>query len=104
MNWVAGVDEAGRGPLAGPVVAGAVILLKPIAGLRDSKKLSEPKRQQLFNQIKSEAHAWSLGFASVNEIDQINILQATLLAMQRAIAELPIKPTKVSSMAIRPPM
>ena len=88
MKYLAGVDEAGRGPLAGPVVASAVILLKPIPGLRDSKKLSEPKRNALCHEIKAQALAWSLGIASVEEIDRINILQATLLAMQRAIAGL----------------
>lgn len=95
MLRIAGVDEAGRGPLAGPVVASAVILLKPIKGIRDSKKLSEPKRLQLCAEIKANAYAWSLGFASVKEIDRINILQATLLAMQRAIAQLPLPPDEV---------
>lgn len=95
MQLVAGVDEAGRGPLAGPVVASAVILKKPIEGLRDSKKLSPAKRNQLYLRIKSEAYAWSLGFASVREIDEINILQATLLAMKRAIQHLPQQPDMV---------
>ena len=84
---VAGVDEAGRGPLAGPVVAGAVILdaNKPIAGLDDSKRLSVSCRDRLFDEIQQKALAWSVAYASVEEIDNINILQATLLAMQRAV-------------------
>ena len=84
---VAGVDEAGRGPLAGPVVAGAVILdaEKPIAGLKDSKCLSASRREVLFDEIQEKALAWSVAYASVEEIDSINILQATLLAMQRAV-------------------
>ncbi len=93
---VAGVDEVGRGPLAGPVVAAAVILDpdKPIAGLMDSKKLSEKKRESLSILIKQHALAWSLGRAEVEEIDQINILQASLLAMQRAVAGLSVRPNK----------
>ena len=91
---VAGVDEAGRGPLAGPVVAAAVILdpLKPIEGLADSKILSERKRDSLFDIIKLYALSWSVGMASVEEIDEFNILQATLLAMQRAENGLAIQP------------
>ena len=91
---VAGIDEVGRGPLAGPVVAAAVILdpQRPIEGLMDSKKLSEKKRQQLSVIIKQRATAWSLGRAEVEEIDQINILQASLLAMQRAVAGLTVRP------------
>ena len=87
---VAGVDEAGRGPLAGPVVAGAVILHpdRPVDGLRDSKKLSAARRDYLFEQICDRALAWATGSASVAEIDSINILQATMLAMQRAVAGL----------------
>lgn len=87
---IAGVDEVGRGPLAGPVVAGAVILdpNRPIPGLKDSKQLSEKKREQLFSMIQESALAWSIGRATVEEIDQLNILQASLLAMQRAIAAL----------------
>lgn len=94
---VAGVDEAGRGPLAGPVFAAAVILdpRKPILGLADSKKLTEKKREQLFLQIRRDALAWSVARSSVDEIDNINILRATLLGMQRAIALLKIKPMKV---------
>ena len=91
---VAGVDEAGRGPLAGPVVAAAVILdpLKPIEGLADSKILSERKRDSLFEIIKIYALSWSVGMASVEEIDEFNILQATLLAMHRAVNGLTIQP------------
>jgi ribonuclease HII len=87
---VAGVDEVGRGPLAGPVVTAAVILdpARPIEGLADSKKLSERKREQLAGLIKERALAWAIGRAEVEEIDEINILQATMLAMQRAVAGL----------------
>jgi len=94
---VAGVDEAGRGPLAGPVVAAAVILdpLRPIDGLADSKILSERKRDSLFEIIKEVALSWSVGVASVEEIDELNILQATLLAMQRAVYGLAIQPDEV---------
>ena len=94
---VAGVDEAGRGPLAGPVVAAAVILdpLKPIDGLADSKILTERKRDGLFEIIKADALSWSVGIASVEEIDEFNILQATLLAMQRAVNGLSIQPDEV---------
>jgi ribonuclease HII len=88
--YIAGVDEAGRGPLAGPVVAAAVILnpAKPIAGLADSKQLTEKQREALFVLIQENALAYGVGRAEVEEIDRINILQATLLAMQRAIAAL----------------
>ncbi|MFZ2168194.1 MAG: ribonuclease HII [Methylococcaceae bacterium] len=91
---VAGVDEVGRGPLAGPVVAAAVILdpVRPINGLADSKTLSEGKRNCLFTMIKENALDWSVGIASVKEIDELNILQATLLAMQRAVNGLAIQP------------
>lgn len=94
MRLVAGVDEVGRGPLAGAVVAAAVILdpQHPIEGLTDSKKLSEKKRNILAAEIKQKALAWSLGRAEVEEIDRINILQASLLAMQRAVESLNIKP------------
>lgn len=94
---LAGVDEAGRGPLAGPVVAAAVILdpLRPIDGLADSKILSERKRDSLFEIIKAAALSWSVGVASVEEIDEINILQATLLAMQRAVNGLAVQPDEV---------
>jgi ribonuclease HII len=94
---VAGVDEAGRGPLAGPVVAAAVILddLKPIKGLADSKKLSAKQREKLYDEIRAKALCCSVAQASVEEIDQINILQATLLAMRRAVEGLRLKPAKV---------
>ncbi len=84
---VAGVDEAGRGPLAGPVVAGAVILdpENPIDGLDDSKRLSASRRERLYDEIQEKALAWSVASATVAEIDSINILQATMLAMQRAV-------------------
>lgn len=91
---VCGVDEAGRGPLAGPVVAAAVILdpARPIAGLADSKKLSVARREKLAGDIRMHALAWCVAEASVEEIDALNILQATLLAMQRAVAGLQIVP------------
>ncbi len=94
---VAGVDEAGRGPLAGPVVAAAVILdeLKPIHGLADSKKLSPRRREALFAEIMAKALCCSIAEASVAEIDRLNILQATMLAMQRAVQGLRLKPAKV---------
>lgn len=87
---IAGVDEAGRGPLAGPVVAAAVILdrARPIAGLNDSKKLSEAARERLAVEIREKAMAWAIGEASAAEIDRINILQATFLAMRRALSAL----------------
>jgi len=93
----AGVDEAGRGPLAGPVVAAAVILepANPIPGLADSKMLSESKRERLADQIRQNSHAWALGTASVEEIDRLNILQATLLAMRRAVESLLVLPELV---------
>lgn len=89
-----GVDEAGRGPLAGSVVAAAVILNpeKPITGLRDSKKLSEAQRDALAEEIKEKALAWHIAEASVEEIDELNILQATMLAMRRAVEGLVIVP------------
>ncbi|MDO8448021.1 MAG: ribonuclease HII [Rhodoferax sp.] len=94
---VAGVDEAGRGPLAGPVVAAAVILddLQPIKGLADSKILTALRREKLFDEIRAKALCCSIAEASVEEIDQLNILQATLLAMRRAVAGLRLKPSKV---------
>ena len=94
---IAGVDEAGRGPLAGPVVAAAVILddLHPIPGLADSKKLTALKRERLFDQIRAKALCCSIAEATVEEIDALNILQATLLAMQRAVNGLRLKPGKV---------
>jgi len=102
LSWdvpglVAGVDEAGRGPLAGPVFAAAVILddLVPIAGLNDSKKLSAKRRERLYDEIRAKALCCSVAMASVEEIDRLNILQATLLAMQRAVKGLRLKPAKV---------
>ena len=94
---MAGVDEAGRGPLAGPVVAAAVILddLKPIKGLADSKVLSPAKRERLFDEIRAKALACCIAEASVEEIDRLNILQATLLAMSRAVAGLRLLPHRV---------
>lgn len=94
---VAGVDEAGRGPLAGPVVAAAVILddQRPIAGLADSKKLSPTRREALFDEIRAHALCFSIAEASVEEIDRLNILQATLLAMRRAVQGLRLKPVMV---------
>ena len=94
---VAGVDEAGRGPLAGPVVAAAVILddLQPIRGLADSKVLSPRKRERLFDEIRARALCCSIASASAAEIDSLNILQATLLAMQRAVAGLRLRPHRV---------
>ena len=91
---ICGVDEAGRGPLAGPVCAAAVILPSnaDIPGLNDSKKLSDKKRRELFPVIKEKAIAFGIGLASHEEIDEINILQATFLAMQRAIDQLKVKP------------
>ncbi len=102
LDWdtaglMAGVDEAGRGPLAGPVVAAAVILddRKPIAGLNDSKKLTEKRREKLYDEIMAKALCCSIAEASVQEIDTLNILQATLLAMRRAVDGLRLKPVKV---------
>jgi ribonuclease HII len=94
---LAGVDEAGRGPLAGPVVAAAVILddLAPIKGLRDSKVLTARARERLFDEIRARALCCSIAQASVEEIDTLNILQATLLAMQRAVDGLRLRPHKV---------
>lgn len=88
--WICGVDEAGRGPLVGSVVAGAVVLdpNQPIIGLRDSKKLSPARREQLYAEIMQKARAWGVGQASPGEIDTLNILQATMLAMRRAIEAL----------------
>lgn len=92
---VCGIDEAGRGPLAGPVVAAAVILdpERPIPGLNDSKKLSEKKRDALAILIRERAVAWAVAEATVEEIDRLNILHATMLAMQRAVAGLAVRPT-----------
>jgi ribonuclease HII len=102
LHWdvpglVAGVDEAGRGPLAGPVVAAAVILddLRPIQGLADSKKLSPLRREKLYDEIRAKALCVCVGEASVEEIDRLNILQATMVAMRRAVEGLRLKPVKV---------
>lgn len=97
IEMIAGVDEVGRGPLVGDVVTAAVILDpdNPIEGLRDSKKLSEKKREALFVEIQEKALAWHVGRASVAEIDELNILHATMLAMQRAVAGLNVTPTLV---------
>ena len=94
---VAGVDEAGRGPLAGPVVAAAVILddLKPIKGLADSKVLTAARREKLYDEIRAKALCCSIAQASVQEIEELNILQATMLAMRRAVEGLRLKPVKV---------
>ena len=94
---VAGIDEAGRGPLAGPVVASAVVLSPrtPIEGLADSKKLSEKRREQLAGIIKQDALAWSVAWADPAEIDALNILAATMLAMRRAILGLAVAPARV---------
>ena len=97
QGLMAGVDEAGRGPLAGPVVAAAVILdaQQPVRGLADSKALSARRREQLFDEIRAKALACCIAEASVEEIDRLNILQATLLAMQRAVAGLRLLPQQV---------
>jgi len=97
IGLMAGVDEAGRGPLAGPVVAAAVILddMHPIAGLADSKVLTERKRERLFDEIHAKALCFCIAEASVEEIDRLNILQATTLAMRRAVEGLRLKPVKV---------
>jgi ribonuclease HII len=97
QGLIAGVDEAGRGPLAGPVVAAAVILddMQPINGLNDSKKLSPKRREKLYEEILAKALCCSVAQASVLEIDQLNILQATLLAMRRAVQGLRLKPHQV---------
>ena len=95
--WIAGVDEAGRGPLAGPVYAAAVILnpATPIEGLADSKKLSAKRREVLFDIIQKNALSWAIAIASVEEIDAINILQASLLAMKRAVEDLSTRPAEI---------
>lgn len=94
---IAGVDEAGRGPLAGPVVAAAVILQpnQSLSGVMDSKKLSDSKREHLFDVITQSVLAYAIGQATVEEIDQLNILQASLLAMRRAVEQLPLTPDEV---------
>ncbi|MCV2422416.1 ribonuclease HII [Paucibacter sp. DJ2R-2] len=97
IGLLAGVDEAGRGPLAGPVLAAAVILddANPILGLADSKVLTEKKRERLFDEIRAKALCCCIAEASVEEIDRLNILQATMLAMKRAVEGLRLKPAKV---------
>ena len=102
LSWyipglIAGVDEAGRGPLAGPVVAAAVILndLNPIKGLADSKKLTALRRDRLYDEIRAKALCCSIALATAEEIDSLNILQATMLAMKRAVEGLRLKPNKV---------
>lgn len=102
LSWdipglMAGVDEAGRGPLMGPVVAAAVILdeLSPIKGLADSKKLTALKREKLYDEIRAKALCFSIAMATVEEIDTLNILQATMLAMKRAVEGLRLRPHKV---------
>ena len=94
IQYIAGIDEAGRGPLAGPVVVGVVILPKEsmIEGVNDSKKVSEKKREKIYEEITQDAISWSVGMADQNEIDEINILQATKLALKRAIEGLEVKP------------
>ncbi len=96
-GFICGVDEAGRGPLAGAVFAAAVILdpNQPIAGLADSKKLSEKKRDLLAGEIKEKALAWAIASSSAEEIDEINILQASLLAMKRAVEQLSLQPDEL---------
>ena len=111
LSWdapglIAGVDEAGRGPLMGPVVAAAVILddLKPIKGLADSKKLTALQRNKLYDEIRAKALCCSIGMATVEEIDELNILQATMLAMKRAVEGLRLKPHKALIDGNRLPM
>lgn len=103
---ICGVDEAGRGPIAGPVFAAAVILhpARPIAGVKDSKLLTPSRRVELAASIRAESMAWSVAFATVEEIDRLNILQATLLAMQRAVGGLSVSPDEVWVDGNRPPV
>jgi len=105
LDYICGIDEAGRGPLAGPVVAGAVILPKDaeILYLNDSKKLTEKKREELFEEIKEKAIAWAVGYASPDRIDEINILQATYEAMREAVSALSVKPKVLLNDAVRIP-
>ncbi len=94
IKYICGIDEAGRGPLAGPVVVGAVIMTKNsfIEGINDSKKVSEKKREKLYDQILNEAISYGIGIVNQEEIDNINILNATKLALTKAISEMKIKP------------
>lgn len=103
---LAGVDEAGRGPLAGPVVAAAVILdpARPVAGIADSKALSARRREEIAVRIRENAVAWAIGRAEPDEIDTVNILEATLLAMRRAVLALEPAPTRVAVDGDRAPM
>lgn len=96
-KWVAGVDEAGRGPWAGPVMVAAVILdpARPIEGLKDSKKLTASRREVLATIIQAQSLAWAVAFATVEEIDSLNILRASLLAMERAVKQLSVLPELV---------
>lgn len=100
---IAGVDEAGRGCLAGPVYAAAVILHEPIPGLNDSKKLSAAQRERLFERIQSESLAWAIARAEVDEVDRLNILQASLLAMRRAVEALAPQPAEALVDGNQPP-
>lgn len=95
--WLAGVDEAGRGPIAGPVAAACVVLppRHSMTGIADSKRLTPAQRERLFRQIQQEAIAWAIGVASPREIERLNILQASLLAMRRAVLNLPLVPQRV---------
>lgn len=104
-GFLCGIDEAGRGPLAGPVVAGAVILPEDceILYLNDSKKLSEKKREELYEEITQKALAWAVGYASPSRIDEINILQATYEAMREAVEKLKVKPDLLLNDAVRIP-
>ena len=97
LQYIAGIDEAGRGPLAGPVVVGCVIMPKNsfIEGVNDSKKISEKKREKLYDEITNEAIAWSVGIVDQNEIDEINILNATKKALTMAIQNLDVKPERI---------
>lgn len=97
LTYIAGIDEAGRGPLAGPVVVG-IAIMKPdsmIEGINDSKKISETKREKLYEQIKEEAIDWSVGIVSEKEIDELNILNATKKALTEAISNLKVKPDRI---------
>lgn len=106
FSLIAGIDEAGRGPLAGPVVSAVVILPKDlrIEGLKDSKELSAKERERLYSVLCQEAQAYAIGIASVEEIDRLNILEATRLAMTRAVEALPIQPDLLIIDALRLPM